>query len=459
MGMANMKETIHIFHTNDIHSHFGFWPRMQHFIKQQRQHFSEQGETTLFIDIGDHIDRSNIYTDATLGKGNVALLNEANYDVVTIGNNEGITLAHDELKAMYEHAEFDVVVANLRASDGNNPAWLKAYTIKTTAQGTRIGLIGVTAPFEAFYNELKWEIDEPRSAVIQLVHHLKDKVDIILCLSHLGKTEDELLAQECPEIDVIFGAHTHHIFPNGQFVGNVLLTGGGKFGQYTGHMTLQYDKISGEIVEKKDYLIDNGNLLPLPHEDAFSENLLVEGKQILDRPLFTAKSMLNREWFHYSRLSNFFAEAILHKTGADCALFNAGIFLKELPKGEISAYDIHQILPHPINLCVLELSARELKEVLLQAKNEDWPLLELKGLGFRGNIFGKMLHYGFSLNEKRQLCIHGEIAEPDALYQLVTLDMFTFGYFFPSFKYAKKHYILPEFLRHIVASYGKKYFL
>ena len=77
------------------------------------------------FDVGDHLDRSNIYTEATVGKGNVQLLNEAGYDVVTIGNNEGITLSHEELFHLYDHADFDVVVANVYASDGKKPAWMK----------------------------------------------------------------------------------------------------------------------------------------------------------------------------------------------------------------------------------------------------------------------------------------------------------------------------------------------
>lgn len=453
-----MTETIHIFHTNDLHSHFGYWPRMQEFIKNERARFAELGESSLLIDIGDHIDRSDTYTDATLGKGVAAMLNAANYDVVTIGNNEGITLSHEDLRALYEDVDFDVIVANLQSKDGDNPTWLKPYSIMTTAQGTRIGLIGVTAPFTPFYNELKWAIDEPRSAVVQLVHLLKDKVDIVLCLSHLGKTEDELLAEECPEIDVIFGSHTHHVFPQGEYVGAVLLTGGGKFGQFIGHLTLEYDTIAKKIVEKSDTLIENSTLPVVQDEEKLLNYLFEEGKTILDQPLFSTKSMLNREWFHYSRLSDFFANAILQESGADCALFNAGIFLDEMPKGNVSSYDLHRILPHPINLCVIELSTTELKEVLLQSKNEEWPRLELKGLGFRGVIFGKMLHYGFSMNEHRQLLINGKLADSEVKYKLVTLDMFTFGYFFPTFRYAKKRYILPQFLRHILACYGKEYF-
>ena len=53
----------------------------------------------------------------------------------------------------------------------------------------------------------------------------------------------------------------------------------------------------------------------------------------------------------------------MEHTGADCAMFNAGIFLDGLKKGNISKYDIHRILPHPINLCVVEITGRQLKEV------------------------------------------------------------------------------------------------
>ena len=234
-----MLEKIHIFHTNDLHSHFEYWLRMQAFIKEQRQLLASRGEVSFLFDIGDHMDRSNIYTEATLGKGNVELLNEAQYDVVTIGNNEGITLSFDDLFDLYENAQFDVVVANIQAINGENPSWLKPYVILHTMYGTKIAVIGATAQFDAFYRSLNWEVTEPRKALILLVQQLRKEVDMIVCLSHLGLTDDELLAQECPDIDVIFGAHTHHVLPQGKVVNGVLLTGGGKYGQFTGHLTIE----------------------------------------------------------------------------------------------------------------------------------------------------------------------------------------------------------------------------
>ena len=456
--MALMLEKIHIFHTNDLHSHFKYWPRMQSYVKEIRNNLANIGETSYLFDVGDHLDRSNIYTEATVGKGNVRLLNEAGYDVVTIGNNEGITLSHEELFHLYDNANFDVVVANVYASNGKKPAWMKPYVILTTAMGTKIGVIAATAMFEVYYEELSWHMDDARSTLLRLAHQLREEVDIVVCLSHLGITEDELLADECPEIDVIFGSHTHHVLPEGKVINGVLLTGGGKFGQYTGHLIIEYDKKLRKIVEKKDTLIHNKDLPIVKNEQKVVQFLEDEGNRILDTPVFTTKKAYNKEWFHYSQLSDLFAHAILEKSGADCALFNAGIFLDGLPKGIVTALDLHRIFPHPINLCTIELSVPEMKEIYMQSKNEEWPYIELKGLGFRGVIFGKILTYGFSMNENRQLLINGKLADQNHIYKLVTLDLFTFGYFYPSFKYAKKQYILPEFLRNIMIDYGQRFF-
>lgn len=453
-----MLEKIHIFHTNDLHSHFKYWPRMQSYVKEMRNKLGNIGETSYLFDVGDHLDRSNIYTEATVGKGNVRLLNEAGYDVVTIGNNEGITLSHEELFHLYDNANFDVVVANVYTSHGKKPAWMKPYVILTTAMGTKIGVIAATAMFEVYYEELNWHMDDARSTLLRLAHQLREEVDIVVCLSHLGITEDELLADECPEIDVIFGSHTHHVLPEGKVINGVLLTGGGKFGQYTGHLIIEYDKKLRKIVEKKDTLIHNKDLPIVKNEQNMVQFLEDEGNRILDTPVFTTKKAYNKEWFHYSQLSDLFAHAILEKSGADCALFNAGIFLDGLPKGIVTALDLHRIFPHPINLCTIELSVAEMKEIYMQSKNEEWPYIELKGLGFRGVIFGKILTYGFSMNENRQLLINGKLADQNHIYKLVTLDLFTFGYFYPSFKYAKKQYILPEFLRNIMIDYGQRFF-
>ncbi|HLQ71975.1 MAG TPA: bifunctional metallophosphatase/5'-nucleotidase, partial [Bacillota bacterium] len=105
-----MLEKLYFYYTNDLHSDFTYWPQVANFLKSVKQ-----GKDSCWIaDIGDHVDRVHPIAEAYMGKANVALMNDIGYDVATIGNNEGITLAHDDLHTLYDEADFQVVCANLR---------------------------------------------------------------------------------------------------------------------------------------------------------------------------------------------------------------------------------------------------------------------------------------------------------------------------------------------------------
>ncbi len=440
-----MSETIHIYHTNDLHSHFSHWPRIQALLAERRRWHEQEGDACLIVDIGDHADRSHPFTEGTAGKGNVQLLNEAGYDAVTIGNNEGITLSKAELDELYTQADFSVVVANLLDMEGNQPKWAEPSLVIETKQGTKIGVVAATAEFTPFYDRLGWSVTNGREAIGREARKIRESVDFIVCLSHLGIKEDELLAVEYPELDLILGAHTHHLFHQGKDIAGTLLGAAGKFGYYIGHV--QIDKASGkmtaEVIETDQLPEVNGG---------FNEQLVDIGKQQLSETVFYNEQPLKAEWFKSSTMADLFGDALTDFASADCSLFNAGIFMEDMPAGEMTRYDFHRMLPHPINPCVIELSGAELKEIYLQSLNEDWPQLELKGMGFRGAVFGRMIHSGMTLHD-HQLFINGKPAESDRLYRLATLDLFTFGYFFPALKRAQKTYFMPEFLRDVFSDY------
>ncbi len=118
-----MEEIIHIYHTNDLHSHLEHWPRIHKLLAERRRWHEEAGDEVFLFDIGDHMDRWHPLSDATRGKANCRLLNEAGYDAGTIGNNEGITLPFGDLDSMYLEKEFEMLVANLYKPDGSRPEW------------------------------------------------------------------------------------------------------------------------------------------------------------------------------------------------------------------------------------------------------------------------------------------------------------------------------------------------
>ena len=74
---------------------------------------TKRGKTVVTIDLGDFSDRCHPLTEATDGRANVAIMNTLAYDLVTIGNNEGIGNSKKQLEHLYDQATFEVVLANL----------------------------------------------------------------------------------------------------------------------------------------------------------------------------------------------------------------------------------------------------------------------------------------------------------------------------------------------------------
>ncbi|MEG9295558.1 bifunctional UDP-sugar hydrolase/5'-nucleotidase [Mangrovibacillus sp. Mu-81] len=447
-----MKEVIHIYHTNDLHSHLEHWPRIRDFIQKRKEWHVNEGEDVFLFDIGDHVDRWHPYTEATLGKANVQLLNKAGYDAVTIGNNEGITLDYEDLDTLYQEAEFDVIVGNLLNRDGKLPEWLETHHTYETKSGLKVVVLGLTANFYPFYRALGWSVSAPLDELKKQVAQLKNEADVLVLLSHLGIRDDELIAETHPEIDVILGAHTHHILHEGKEINGVMLGAAGKFGNFVGHMMIEIDTDTKNVLAKKAQLYAHDDLPQSTQEDEEKLQWLQIGEKLLCTEVATLPDSLSAEWFEASPLPQMLCDALKEWCKADCSFLNAGLLMEGLNKGPVTRQDLHRILPHPINPCLIELSGAELKEILKQTFNEDWPHLNLKGLGFRGKIMGEFVYSGIVFEEdKQKIYIKGEPIQPKKTYKLATTDMFTFGHFFPDLQRLEKKYFMPEFLRDILA--------
>ncbi|MEH7010269.1 bifunctional UDP-sugar hydrolase/5'-nucleotidase [Neobacillus niacini] len=441
-------EFIHIYHTNDLHSHLKRWPRIQQFLKSRRTHHEEVGEEFFLFDIGDFIDRWHPLSEGTHGQGNIELLNESRYTAVTIGNNEGVNFPYEGLNHLYDSRDFDVILANLYNSNSQHPTWLKPYKIYQTKKGTRIGVIGLTAYFSLLYGLLGWRLTEPLEELKNWIKPLKEQSDVIILLSHLGLNHDERIAMEYPEIDVILGGHTHHTLPEGKQVEKTLLAGAGKHGRFVGHVTLQVDNRNPISSQAKLYNVLE--LSALPDEKAISKGLYRKGKKLLNQKITTLPKELPHDPFQATELAKILCQSLREWCKADCAFINAGLILGPL-SGNVTSYDLLSICPHPINPCKIELTGMELREVLLETKDENWAYKQVVGLGFRGSVMGVSVYDRITFNENKDIYINGMALDLAQTYSLAVPDMFTFGHFFKEiFPNNKKEYFLPEFLRDLL---------
>ncbi|RYG74485.1 bifunctional metallophosphatase/5'-nucleotidase [Lentibacillus lipolyticus] len=463
-----MQEKLYFYYTNDLHSNFANWSRVAGYLKEQKEKALERNESCWLVDIGDHVDRVDPIAEAFMGKANVRLMNDVGYDLATLGNNEGITMAHEDLYHLYDDATFEVVCANLHSLSDDEPEWLQASVHVNSASGVRLGIIGLTAPFNAFYELLGWHVSDPLKTLEKHVQQLKKEADIIVLLSHLGLNEDQEIARRLDDVDVIIGGHTHHLLRTGETINNTLITAAGKHCTFAGEVILTWDHAKQTVVKKEAYTKDVSHL-PKDMETVQTLHALSDrADALLEQPIVHLERPLQVKWFQHTALMQRLTDVLKQWTNADAALLNAGVLLDQLQAGDVTSKDIHRICPHPINPCVVELYGDELMEVIRASLTKDLTELKLKGFGFRGEVIGKMIFSGLDVetvtredgNEYvESVQFQGEKLDYDKKYVVATADTFTFGRLLPEVaKSEVKRYFLPEFLRDLLTYALKDYF-
>lgn len=81
----------------------------------------------------------------------------------------------------------------------------------------------------------------------QLITKVAPQCDVLILLSHLGIDTDFMIAANYPEIQVILGSHTHHLFKDGEKINHVQLAAAGKYGQYIGEVHLFVDTDTKQV--------------------------------------------------------------------------------------------------------------------------------------------------------------------------------------------------------------------
>lgn len=449
-----------LLHSNDIHSRLENAAKIATYIHQTRLQYG--AEHVLALDIGDHMDRARLETEGSDGEANVGLLNAAGYDAITLGNNEGLTLTADQLDRAYgSGTSFLTLCANMkRCGEAHRPSWMEASAIVTKG-GIRFGLIGATAAYTEFYRLLDWDVEEPLQAIREQVEALRPQADVIVLLSHLGIVYDRRIAAELEGIDLILGAHTHHLLEQPEVYGDTYVCAAGKFGEYVGRVEVKLDRTSRKP-------IIHAECLPVVAMEEYApaaaviDRYLESGKRRLGRVVTELREPLPARADQESPLCNLLAHGLRRWTGAEIGLVNAGQLLGGLSAGEVTEGQIHALCPSPINPCRMRLSGRALLRALEESLLAAFIDKPIKGFGFRGLVLGTLAVDGLDINWDPSAPDYGKITRialsggepivPEREYTVGTIDMFTFGAGYESIKLGTEvRYYLPEFIRGVLA--------
>ena len=116
---------------------------------------------------------------------------------------------------------------------------------------------------------MDWKITNPFDELEKWLPIIKEQSDIVIVLSHLGLSDDERIAKQFPEVDIVLGGHTHHVLPEGKRVNDCLLCCTGKYGFNLGKVELHYDHEQKMITQKTAELIPTNQLPQTSDEGTF----------------------------------------------------------------------------------------------------------------------------------------------------------------------------------------------
>lgn len=457
---GNVMERIHLYHTNDIHSHLSKWPRISQFLRDERKRVEDNGDSFYSFDIGDACDRVHPLIEATNGTAMVHLMNEVHYDVATIGNNEGIGSSKEQLNHLYDSANFKTVISNMfDTKTGETPEGTVPFQLLKTKEGHRLGVFGLTAQFPTSYVPLGWTIKDPFDAISDMLEILAPLTDSIILLSHLGIGADRKIGEMYPMIDVILGAHTHHVLPKGEKVRNSLLGAAGRYGEYIGHIVLELDNTT--IVHSTATVIPIEEVPALSKEEELIESYEIKGHELLkQQQIADLPVSLPVSWYQDSELVQISLEAVKYYAKTEAAVLNAGLFMTSLDKGIVTNDELHKMLPHPMRILRVTLSGADLVRVVQEMEKNRGYLRKfpIKGMGFRGKYFGEILYNGLSLEPLTgEVLWQGKEVVLNERYTFATVDHFMYIPFFPTIELqGKNELIFPLFIRNVVGQYLKK---
>lgn len=265
-----------ILFTHDTHSHLNSFTTIVNGEKKEVGGFAKLktlinehkkvNPDTLVLDGGDFSMGTLIQTVYDTEAAELRMLGQIGCDVTTLGNHEfdyqskgladmlnvaknsgdtvpSLVLCNVDWDAMEE--------AGLSEGQKQIQSAFEKYQVKDYVVVQKgnikiavLGVFGKDALVCAPTCELVWK--DPVKAAKQTVEKIKkkEKVDMIACVSHSGtwddadKSEDEILAKEVPDIDLIISGHTHSQLDKPIQHGNTYIVSCGEYGKNLGTISM-----------------------------------------------------------------------------------------------------------------------------------------------------------------------------------------------------------------------------
>ena len=332
------QEKVVVFSINDMHSRIENFSKIKPLIDKEK----EKGNKVFFVSAGD-IFSGNPVVDNYSEKGFpiIDLLNRTGLDISVIGNHE-FDYGQNVLSDRISQANFPFVCANFSGGKGELSNVKKFEVINK--DGISIAFIGAVETG----NFGRYPLTHPKKVKglfftnpIKIFEDYKiisenSDIDLVVALTHLGKSGDEKLLQNFNYIDLVIGGHSNHVYGKKYENGYMIMSG--KNLEMISKTTMSVYK--GEITDFRFEKIDLSNeSLEKDH------NLELLIQKYKDNPSLYKRIGYSSVNHTKAETGCFYTEAIREVVNVDIVIQNSGGIRGNLKTGVIAPIDIYTIDP------------------------------------------------------------------------------------------------------------------
>lgn len=438
VSMAADDTTVNltIVHTNDTHARIQSANGIIGFAKISTKvnELRAANPNLLLVDVGDTFHGQTI---ATLVKGEsiAKVLNAMDYDVMVPGNHD-FNYGQDRLLELKGMLNFPMISANIENEDGTH--YLPGFTIKTIG-GLKVGIFGLTTPETAYKthpdNVTGLTFQNPIERAKDMVDLLKDNVDVLVCVGHIGEDAgSEFTSKKIIEavdgIDVFVDGHSHTTKPDGEMVNNTLLVQTGSYDANLGivNLTVTNGQITAKTAElftteEAADLADDPAVIDVIADVAAANALITEVKVGETSVLLEGTRELVRAG--ETNLGNLITNAMLYETGAQIAITNGGGIRDSIQAGDITKGDVITVLPFGNYIITLDVKGSDIITALENGLT-DYPATK--------GAFPHVAGITFTFDPEKpamervtSVMFNGMELDPDKYYSVATNDFMAAG--------------------------------
>ena len=336
----------------------------------------------LVVNAGDDFQGSPV-SSITKGLSQILIMNKIKPDAFTIGNHE-FDYGKEELRSALSRANFPVVSSNI-FDKNKNELFTKPYHI---VKKGKIDIVIIGTVFESLKSSVipanveGLKILNQVEEIQKYVNEVKDKVDLIVVLSHSGFHEDSTMAERLNEVDVIIGGHSHSWIFEPKKVNDILIIQAGSRGERLGLLKMKVDRKSNSIQSYEyDFIrTEVTKVKPNAEVAALVDSLETKIRKEMDQQIGT----LEKDWIRNSRdesnIGNWICDVTKEKFDVDIFLQNSGGIRKNLSAGPIKVRDIWEISPFDNSIQIIELTGKQLTDLINYRLENPRDLLQVGGL-------------------------------------------------------------------------------